>query len=158
MQIMDKNIPVYSIGTVARMLDVSVETLRMYERRGLILVDKTETNQRLYSEADVDRLRCIRSAIRNEKISVEGLRRLHSMVPCWKHVNCPIEQRSNCPAFLSPQAGCWTYRHSSNVCTDRECRACVVYQRSADCEGLKRLVHEHPDVVPSEPASHLFPR
>jgi MerR family transcriptional regulator/heat shock protein HspR len=141
---MDKQTPVYSIGTVARMLEVSVETLRLYERKGLSLVYKNDSNQRLYSEADIDRLCCIRSAIRDQKISIEGLRRLHSMVPCWKYVNCPPEQRSVCPAFLSPKAGCWTYRHQENVCAERECRTCIVYQASATCEDLKRLVHQHP--------------
>ena len=38
----DKNRPIHPIGKVAERLNVSVEIIRLYERRGLILVTKTE--------------------------------------------------------------------------------------------------------------------
>jgi MerR family transcriptional regulator/heat shock protein HspR len=150
----DKTIPLYSIGTVARILGVSVETLRMYERKGLIIVRKSEGNQRLYTERDVERLRCIRAAIRDRKISVEGIRRLQSMIPCWIFINCPMEERLACPAYRSPEAGCWTYKHEVNACAGRPCIECDVYIRSADCEGLKTLVHQHPGPSVSETLHH----
>ena len=56
-------IPIYSIGTVARMLGISVFTLRMYEREGLLIAHKADSNQRRYSASDVERLQCIRRAI-----------------------------------------------------------------------------------------------
>jgi MerR family transcriptional regulator/heat shock protein HspR len=138
----DNSTPLYSIGTVARMLGVSVETLRMYERKGLVLVHKSEGNQRLYSESDVERLRCVRIAIRDKKISVEGIRRLQSMIPCWDYINCSMEERLVCPAYLSQEAGCWTYKHKTNICALRSCSSCEVYVRSANCDELKALVHK----------------
>jgi len=75
----DKNTPTLPIGKVAERLDVSVETIRLYERRGLILVTKTRGNQRLFSESDIERLRCIRTAINEHKISIEGIRRIQSL-------------------------------------------------------------------------------
>lgn len=42
--------PLYPIGTAARMLGVSVHTLRMYERKGLIIPHHAESNQRLYTD------------------------------------------------------------------------------------------------------------
>ena len=47
--------PLYSIGTAARVLGISVHTMRMYERSGLIVPFIRETNQRLYSERDIER-------------------------------------------------------------------------------------------------------
>jgi len=136
--------PFYSIGTVARMLGVSVFTLRMYERRGLILARKSSGNQRLYSQSDIERLKCIRTSISKHKISIEGIRRIQSMVPCWENVQCPMVQRLACPAFAASDAGCWTYKHQTNVCAGRDCLQCKVYLLAGDCEQIKSLVHHQP--------------
>jgi len=136
--------PQYSIGTVARMIGVSVFTLRMYERRGLILTQKSKGKQRLYSKSDVERLKCIRTSISKHKISIEGIRRIQSMVPCWENVQCPMEQRMTCPAFIASDAGCWTYKHKTNVCAGRDCLHCKVYLLAGDCEQIKSLVHHQP--------------
>ena len=136
----EKNIPRFTIATVARRLRVSVETLRLYDRKGLILVHKSEGNQRRYSESDVERLECIRTAINEHKISIEGIRHIHSMVPCWKYVQCPMEQRLACPAYNTPEAGCWTYTHQDNACKGRDCRDCRVYQLSSDCKTIKNVI------------------
>jgi MerR family transcriptional regulator/heat shock protein HspR len=140
----DKNIPQYSIAAVAEMLDVSVETLRLYERRGLILIYKSKGNQRIYSQADVERFECIRRAINEHKISIEGIRRMQAMIPCWEYVQCSTAQRNACPAYNRPDAGCWTYKHKRNACKDRECKTCPVYQLSADCEKIKAAIHHRP--------------
>jgi MerR family transcriptional regulator, heat shock protein HspR len=138
------HIPLFSIGTVARVLGVSVQTLRLYERRGLILARKSAGNQRRYSHSDIDRLKCIRNAITKYKISIEGIRRIQSMVPCWENVQCPMEQRVECPAFVESEAGCWTYRHRTNLCEGRDCLHCSVYLLSGDCAQIKSLVHHQP--------------
>ena len=56
--------PVYAISTAARLLGISVHTLRMYEKEGLIVPFKSNGNQRKYSDMDLERLRCIRRAIK----------------------------------------------------------------------------------------------
>jgi MerR family transcriptional regulator/heat shock protein HspR len=148
------DLPVFDIGTVARLLGVSVQTLRLYERRGLILVQKSAGNQRRYTAADIERLRCIRDAITRHKISIEGIRRIQSLVPCWEYVKCPLEQRLVCPAYVEPTAGCWTYKHRKNVCAQAECRACPVYQLSSDCGKIKALVHHQVDWIPARRKLH----
>jgi len=140
----NKETPLFSIGTVARMLGVSVFTLRLYERRGLILTRKSSGKQRLYTQLDIERLKCIRTSISKHKISIEGIRRIQSMVPCWENVQCPMEQRVACPAFTVSDAGCWTYKHKMNVCAGRDCLQCKVYLLAGDCEQIKSLVHHQP--------------
>src|SRR4030043_1653574 len=54
----DNNQPVYMISVVAKMLDVHPQTLRLYEREGLITPNRTKRS-RLYSEEDVERLEMI---------------------------------------------------------------------------------------------------
>ena len=133
--------PLFTIGTAARILAVSVATLRLYERKGLLLVRKSKGNQRLYSKRDLERLRCIRSAINEHKISIEGIRRIHSMIPCWEYVNCPSEEKLACIAYNSPEMGCWTYKHQDNACSGRVCFDCKVYRLSSDCKDIKQMVY-----------------
>lgn len=46
----------YSISVVAKMFEVHQQTVRMYEKEGLLTPKRSEGNTRLYSEEDVDRL------------------------------------------------------------------------------------------------------
>jgi MerR family transcriptional regulator/heat shock protein HspR len=46
----------YSISVVAKMFSVHQQTVRLYEKEGLITPKRTEGNTRLFSEEDVDRL------------------------------------------------------------------------------------------------------
>jgi len=132
----------YAIGDVAGRLGVSVETIRLYERQGLIIVAKSEKGQRVYSEQDIERLKCVRNAITELKISIEGIRRMQSTVPCWSHIQCPDDQRQNCPAFLRASGGCWTYKHDGNKCAGLDCRSCKVYVLSGTCENIKTLIYK----------------
>jgi MerR family transcriptional regulator, heat shock protein HspR len=144
----DKNTPSLLIGEVSEKLGISPESIRLYERKGLIIATKTEGNQRLFSQSDIERLECIRTAINEHKISIEGIRRIQSLVPCWEHIQCPMEQREKCPAYHRPDAGCWTYRHKKNDCADRDCRNCRVYQLSGDCDKIKSLIHYKIQLLP----------
>ena len=129
--------PLYSIGTAARILGISVHTMRMYERSGLIVPHKTETRQRLYAESDIDRLRCIRNAINVEKISIEGIRRVLSLIPCWAIVHCGEGDRQGCLAYNGHSEPCWAVKHKGTFCTDRVCRSCEVYMNYGDCRSIK---------------------
>lgn len=132
--------PVYSIGKTAKMLNVSVQTLRLYEREGLIIPFKTPGRQRMYSIEDVDRLRCIRKAINEDKVSIGGLKRIFGMIPCYDIVKCSQEERNTCPVFKSHLGGCWTYDHTHSVCATKDCRTCDVYKLSSDCGQIKELI------------------
>jgi DNA-binding transcriptional MerR regulator len=55
---------VYSIGAVAHMLEVPTSTLRAWEERyGVVLPERSQGSQRLYSRAQVEQLRFIKSRI-----------------------------------------------------------------------------------------------
>ncbi len=143
----DKSQQTYSIGEAAEMLKISVETIRLYERRGLLLTVKTGNSQRVFSESDIERIRCIRTAINEHKISIEGIRRIQSFVPCWELIGCPVEERDKCPAYLRSDAGCWTYKEKQANCANRDCRSCKVYRLSGNCDNIKLLIHH--DVMSS---------
>jgi MerR family transcriptional regulator, heat shock protein HspR len=143
----EKNTRTFLIGEVAKKLGISPESIRLYERKGLILSLKTGGNQRSFVQSDIERLECICTAINEYKISIEGIRRIQSLVPCWVHVQCSREQRMTCPAYHRSDAGCWTYQHKRNVCEGRDCHECLVYQLSGDCEKIKSLIHSESSLL-----------
>lgn len=136
--------PLYSISVAARLLNISVHTLRMYEKEGLIIPFRKETSHRLYSESDIERLNCIRRAINESKISIAGIKMLYSMIPCWDIINCSEDDRVNCEAFNSDSHGapCWSFVHKENICATNDCRLCSVYNDYAVCQKIKSSIIE----------------
>lgn len=60
----DTDLPLFSIGAVARMLELPAATIRTWETRyGLVVPARTAGGQRLYSRAQVDHLRFVRAEI-----------------------------------------------------------------------------------------------
>jgi MerR family transcriptional regulator/heat shock protein HspR len=68
----DNNQPVYMISIVAKMLDVHPQTLRLYEKEGLISPCRTKRS-RLYSEEDVERLAMILRLTRELGVNRSGV-------------------------------------------------------------------------------------
>jgi DNA-binding transcriptional MerR regulator/quercetin dioxygenase-like cupin family protein len=67
--------PRYQIGVAAGRVGVSASALRLWERQGLVRPHRTESGYRLYSDADLARLRRIRR-MRDELVSARGILRL----------------------------------------------------------------------------------
>jgi MerR family transcriptional regulator, heat shock protein HspR len=68
----DDSQPVYMISVVAKMLDVHPQTLRLYEREGLVSPCRTKRS-RLYSEEDVERLAMILRLTRELGVNRSGV-------------------------------------------------------------------------------------
>ena len=68
----DDNEPCYVISVVARMLGVSAQTLRYYEREGLIEPSRSQGRVRLYSQRDVERLRQIKTLMSDLGVNLAG--------------------------------------------------------------------------------------
>lgn len=134
--------PVYPISVAAKLLSISVHTLRMYERESLIIPFKKESKHRLYSKSDLERLGCIRRAINEHKISIAGIRTIYSLIPCWKIVNCSEGDRNNCSAYASHSKPCWSFNHKNNFCESRECRECTIYKDFNECKEIKESIKD----------------
>ena len=132
--------PIYSISTAAKLLGISIPTLRVYEKEGLLIPFKKQSNQRLYSQADLERVECIRAAINEKKISVNGIKAIYSLIPCWEIVHCSNEDRAVCGAYNSEEQPCWTFTHPNTVCENRDCRDCEVYTNYSNCGTIKNLL------------------
>lgn len=132
--------PIYPIRTAAKLLNISVHTLRMYEKEHLILPFKKSSSHRLYSKSDIDRINCIRSAINESKISINGIKTIYSLMPCWEVINCSMEDRSRCAAYLSHNGPCWAVKGQETICSQKNCRHCSVYQDYGECGSIKNFI------------------
>ena len=69
----DYNEPVYLISVVATMLDIHPQTLRQYEREGLVEPSRTQGRMRLYSQRDIDRMKLILRLTRQMGVNLAGV-------------------------------------------------------------------------------------
>lgn len=65
---------VYIISVAAELSGVHPQTLRMYERRGLLAPKRTSGNTRRYSERDIARVQMIQELTQREGISLAGVK------------------------------------------------------------------------------------
>jgi MerR family transcriptional regulator/heat shock protein HspR len=63
----------YMISAVAAKYNIHPQTLRLYEREGLLKPSRTEGNTRLYSEEDLERLETILSLTRELGVNLAGV-------------------------------------------------------------------------------------
>lgn len=73
---MDINLPIFSVGQVGRLADIHPQTLRQYDRLGLIVPRRTDGGARRYSLRDVDRLCQAQRLSQDESINLAGVTRI----------------------------------------------------------------------------------
>ena len=65
--------PVFIISVAARMLGVRTQTLRYYERLGLVEPARTRGNQRVFSRRDIERIQRIRGLMDDLGVNLAGV-------------------------------------------------------------------------------------
>lgn len=70
----DVDAPVYVISVAAELAGLHPQTLRAYEREGLLRPSRTEGGTRRYSRRDVERLQFIRTLTQDEGLNLAGVR------------------------------------------------------------------------------------
>jgi len=68
----DRNRPLYMIGVVAEMLEVHPQTLRFYEKKGLLRPSRSVGRTRLYSQDDVEELGRLLRLTRDMGVNLAG--------------------------------------------------------------------------------------
>ncbi len=69
----DEREPRYVISVAARIIGVHAQTLRYYERMGLIEPSRSQGNIRLYSDSDIERLRHIKALMNDLGVNLAGV-------------------------------------------------------------------------------------
>jgi MerR family transcriptional regulator/heat shock protein HspR len=65
--------PVFVISVAARLLEMHPQTLRKYEREGLVAPSRTHGNLRLYSDQDIERLRQVKYLVERRGLNLAGV-------------------------------------------------------------------------------------
>src|SRR5215218_6795742 len=70
---MKRKIKTYTISAVAELYDIHPQTLRLYEREGLLKPSRSVGNTRLYEDSDLERLEIILSLTRDLGVNLAGV-------------------------------------------------------------------------------------
>lgn len=65
--------PLFVISVAARLVKMHPQTLRKYEREGLIAPSRTSGNLRLYSDEDIERLRQVKYLVEERGMNLAGV-------------------------------------------------------------------------------------
>jgi MerR family transcriptional regulator/heat shock protein HspR len=69
----ERSRPLYMIGVVAEMVKIHPQTLRMYEKKGLIRPSRTEGKTRMYSAEDVEEIARVTRLARDLGVNLAGI-------------------------------------------------------------------------------------
>jgi MerR family transcriptional regulator/heat shock protein HspR len=86
--------PIYTISVVSRLLDLHEQTIRQYERLGLVCPCRSLRKTRMYSQADVSRLECINYLVKTCGVNLAGVRILVQLSTCDPQVAEQLHNRT----------------------------------------------------------------
>ncbi|WP_022909352.1 heat shock protein transcriptional repressor HspR [Aestuariimicrobium kwangyangense] len=78
-QVMDRDAPIFAIGVAAHLAGMHPQTLRGYDKLGLVQPRRAKGRGRRYSLRDVQRLRLIQHLSQTEGINLTGIQRILDM-------------------------------------------------------------------------------
>jgi MerR family transcriptional regulator/heat shock protein HspR len=133
-----RDTPLYPIGIVAELVGTTDQTLRLYEKHGLIKPARRNKN-RYYSDNDIKWIRCIRELIHHKKISIQGIKKLLDYAPCWELTECSEDRKRKCSSFIDRTKPCWELnRQICNRESGKICEDCIVYISKTQKPGGKK--------------------
>jgi MerR family transcriptional regulator, heat shock protein HspR len=118
-----QNYPLYSIGVVSELLGVHPETIRLWEKAGIVEPPQRRSGKRFYSEKDYKRLQFVHT-LTQEGLTVRAILYYLRLYPCWKTAECAgCIHSSSETASAKP---CWqesgTYCQTAN--SESPCASC----------------------------------
>lgn len=87
-----KNIPLFTISIVAKFLDIHPQTLRMYERLGLICPSRSDGQTRLYSEEDIEKVKKIKHFTQDMGVNLAGVEIILKMLDRMQQIEEEFEK------------------------------------------------------------------
>jgi MerR family transcriptional regulator/heat shock protein HspR len=84
----------YFISMAARLLDMHPQTLRKYERLGLVRPTRTVGSMRVYSREELDRLKLIKRLVEEDGVNLAGVQRLLEIAEAVQRLRPLLESTS----------------------------------------------------------------
>lgn len=78
-QLIDRDAPIFTISVAANLAGMHPQTLRTYDRLGLVRPQRTAGRGRRYSPRDITKLRLVQHLSQEEGINLSGIRRIIEM-------------------------------------------------------------------------------
>ena len=94
---------VYVISVAAELAGMHPQTLRIYERRGLVLPARTQGGNRRYSDDDIEILRRI-AELADQGLNLEGIKRVMALEAENAHLRSELESARSMAANASVEA------------------------------------------------------
>lgn len=91
----DENEPLYMIGVAAKLCEMHPQTLRMYERLGLIKPQRSGRKNRMYSNRDIERLRQIQRLTQDLGVNLAGVEVIFSLLEQMENMRKRMEEEVN---------------------------------------------------------------
>ena len=88
----DRMRPLFMISVAAELAEMHPQTLRMYERRGLIRPKRSSKSTRLYSMEDIERLRRIQQLVAESGLNLAGVERVLEMEELMEHLQRRVQE------------------------------------------------------------------
>ena len=88
-----ENQPVYMIGVAAQLCGVHPQTLRQYERLGLVIPSRAGAKNRLYSEVDIRRVRRIQRLTQHMGVNLAGVELILKLLDQMEEMRMDFEQQ-----------------------------------------------------------------
>jgi MerR family transcriptional regulator/heat shock protein HspR len=134
----DEEKSLYTIGTISNIIDEHPETLRVWEKNGLIKPNRTEY-QRKYSNNDIKRLKFIKYLLDEKGLNIAGVKHLISMYPCWFKRNCNGGKSKN-NSNVNESKRCWKLENTfCFIANDKAdiCNSCDVVKKCPECKNIE---------------------
>lgn len=159
---MDENwkTPLYPIGVVAEMIGVHIDTLRIWESKGLINPER-RGKDRYYCKCDLEQLKYIKFLTHEKKVNTYGVQEILKNRPCWEINNCPEEERKKCPDYQPEikEAGETLLKNQKILVVDDDIDIVMAFKTILEAreyqvvvafdgdEGLEKVKTEKPDLI-----------
>jgi MerR family transcriptional regulator/heat shock protein HspR len=96
--------PCYVISVAARMVGMHPQTLRYYERAGLVAPARTRGNIRLYRRTDIDRLRLVQRLIADHGVNLAGVEVILRMEAELRSLRQRVDEQHGTAPDAAPRA------------------------------------------------------
>ena len=98
----NRDAAVYVMSVAADLAGLHPQTLRLYERRGLLEPARTDGGNRRYSDADLDQLRRI-AELSDAGVNIEGVRRILELEAQVAKLSRALDQARRAAAAVAPR-------------------------------------------------------
>ncbi len=117
----------YLINEVSQRVGLSQKRIREYEKGGLIKPDREpRTNNRRYSESDINQILRVKELIHEHGFTVACLRYFLASAPCWVIFNCA--EKETCASYTDPHTPCYEIAKKAAAHSGlKDCEHCPIY-------------------------------